>query len=116
MSYQTLLPLVFSEIVGDFGFKKFANHGGIHNFVTGVFGYIFVIYFLIVSLQGSSILLVNAVWDALSGIVESIAAFVFLGERLDEPIKYLGIVFIFIGLIFLKIPVFKKHTFVFPKF
>ena len=98
MSYQDLLPLVFTEIVGDFGFKKFANSGGVTNFAIGIFGYIGVVYYLIRSLQGSSVLLVNAMWDGMSALLESLAAIIFLGERLDEPIKYIGIVFIIIGI------------------
>ena len=116
MSYQDLLPLVFTEIVGDFGFKKFANSGGITNFAIGIFGYIGVIYYLIRSLQGSSILLVNAMWDGMSALLESLAAIIFLGERLDEPIKYAGIAFIIIGIFCLKIPLYRKHKFIFPKF
>jgi multidrug transporter EmrE-like cation transporter len=116
MSYQDLLPLVFSEIIGDFGFKKFANAGGVTNFATGIVGYIGVIYFLIRSLQGSTILLVNPAWDAMSALIEGLAAIIFLGETLDEPIKYVGIAFIITGLFCLKIPLNRKQKFVFPKF
>lgn len=116
MSYQDLVPLVFTEIVGDFGFKKFANSGGVTNFAIGIVGYIGVIYYLIRSLQGSSVLLVNAMWDGISALLESLAAIIFLGERLDEPIKYAGIVFIIVGLFCLKIPLNRKYKFIFPKF
>jgi multidrug transporter EmrE-like cation transporter len=115
MSYQDVLPLVFIEIVGDFGFKQFANHGGLKNFITGTIGYIGVIYYLIRSLQGSNILLVNAVWDGLSALIESIAAIVILGEKFNDPFKYVGIIFIILGLFFVKMPLFRKHTFVFPQ-
>ena len=116
MSYQDLVPLVFTEIVGDFGFKKFANDGGFTNFTIGIVGYIGVIYYLIRSLQGSSVLLVNAVWDGISALIESLAAIIILGETLDEPIKYVGIVFIIAGLFCLKVPLNRKQKFVFPKF
>lgn len=116
MSYQDLVPLVFTEIVGDFGFKKFANSGGVTNFAIGIVGYIGVIYYLIRSLQGSTVLLVNAAWDGISAIVESLAAIIFLGENLDEPIKYVGIIFIIVGLFCLKIPLNRKYKFIFPKF
>ena len=115
MSYQDIIPLVFTEIVGDFGFKEFANYGGLKNFLVGTFGYIGVIYYLIRSLQGSNILLVNAVWDGLSALIESIAAIVILGEKFNDPFKYLGIFMIIIGLIFVKMPLFRKHTFTFPQ-
>lgn len=116
MSYQDLLPLVLTEIVGDFGFKQFANSGGVANFITGIVGYIGVIYFLIRSLQGSTVLIVNAVWDGLSALIETLAAIIILGERLDEPIKYIGIIFIIVGIFCLKIPLYRKHKFTFPKF
>ena len=116
MSYVDLTLLIFTEIVGDFGYKQFADKGGIANFMTGTVGYIGVIYFLIRSLQGSQVLLVNAAWDGLSALIESIAAFVVLGERFDEPMKYVGILFIVLGLFFLKLPVVNTHKFVFPKF
>ena len=81
MSYIDILLLCLTEIVGDFGFKEFANYGGIKNFAIGTVGYIGVIFFLIKSLQGSQILLVNSAWDGLSTLIESIAAMIILGER-----------------------------------
>jgi hypothetical protein len=60
MSYVDIGALCLAEIVGDFGFKAFANNGGIRNFATGSVGYLGVIFFLIKSLQGSTVLLVNA--------------------------------------------------------
>ena len=115
MSYVDLGSLILIEIVGDFGYKKFADEGGIKNFMVGTTGYIGVIYFLIRSLQGSQVLLINAAWDGLSALLESIAAIIFLGERFDDPTKYIGIVFIVIGLFFLKIPLMSDHKFKFPK-
>jgi multidrug transporter EmrE-like cation transporter len=115
MSYQDLIPLIFTEIIGDFGYKEFANKGGFRNFTIGAVGYIGVIYYLIKSLQGSQILLVNAAWDGLSALIESLAAIVILGERFDDPTKYLGIFFIVLGLFFLRMPVVNEHKFVFPK-
>ena len=116
MSYVDIGALCLSEIVGDFGFKAFANNGGIQNFATGSIGYIGVIFFLIKSLQGSTLLLVNSAWDALSTIIESAAAFFILGERFDDPMQYVGLVLIILGLFFLKLPIVNNHTFVMPKF
>jgi multidrug transporter EmrE-like cation transporter len=116
MSYQDLVPLIFTEIVGDFGYKKFANKGGIKNFAVGTIGYIGVVYYLIRSLQGSQVLLVNAVWDGLSALIESIAAIIILGEKFDDPCKYFGIFLIIIGLFFLQIPIISEHKFIFPNF
>ena len=115
MSFMDIFALSLTEIVGDFGYKYFANQGGIKNFAIGTTGYIGVIYFLIKSLQGSQVLLVNAAWDGLSALIESIAAFVFLGERFDDPLKYFGIVLIIVGLFFLKLPLNRVSAFKFPK-
>jgi len=115
MSYQDLIPLIFTEIIGDFGFKKFANEGGIQNFAIGSVGYIGVIYYLIRCLQGSTILIVNVAWDGISALIESIAAMIFLGERFTDPLQYLGVVFIISGLFFLKLPIINKNKFIFPK-
>jgi len=75
-----------------------------------------LIYFLIRSLQGSQILLVNAAWDGLSALLESAAAIIILGERFNDPWKYFGIILIIAGLYFLKLPIVNEHKFVFPSF
>ena len=116
MSYLDITLLIVTEIVGDFGYKKFADKGGIENFTVGTIGYIGVIYSLIRSLQGSQVLVVNAAWDGLSALFESIAAMIVLGERFDDPMKYLGIIFIILGLFFLKLPIVNTHKFIFPTF
>ncbi len=116
MSYLGIGALTAAEIVGDFGFKKFAKEGGIQPFIVGTVGYIGVIFFLIVSLQNSNVLLVNAAWDGISALVESIAAYLYLGERFHDPHKYIGIAFIVIGLLFLKMPMVSPHSFHFPSF
>jgi multidrug transporter EmrE-like cation transporter len=116
MSYVDIGLLSIAEIVGDFGYKEFANKGGIYNFGIGTIGYIGVIFCLIKSLQGSTILLVNAAWDGISALIESAAAIIILGEKFDDPWKYLGVFFIIIGLFFLKLPIVNKRKFTFPKF
>ena len=116
MSYQDIGGLILLEIVGDFGFQQFANNGGMAPFGIGIGGYVGVVYFLIRSLQGSKILLVNAVWDGLSALLETLAAMVILGEYFEDPWKYVGIVFIIVGLFFLKLPLKRLKPFVFPSF
>ena len=116
MSYYDIGLLCLTEIVGDFGYKEFANKGGLKKFLIGTSGYIGVVYSLIRSLQGSQVLLVNAAWDGISALLESIAAFYVLGERFDDPLKYFGIILIVIGLFFLKMPLVSPHKFIFPKF
>ena len=114
MSYQDIGAVTLIEIIGDFGLKQFANHGGAGAFLTGIGGYVGVIYFLIRSLQGSKIILVNVAWDGLSTIIETLAAIILLGEYYEDPLQYLGLALIILGLYFLKIPIFRKKKFIFP--
>ena len=115
MSYVDIGALCLAEIVGDFGLKDFANNGGSQGFTIGIAGYIGVIWFLIRSLQGSTVLLVNAAWDGLSALIESAAAMFILGERFEDPLQYLGVGFIILGLFFLRLPVVNQRVFVLPK-
>ena len=117
--YEMSIPQIFTltclEIVGDFGLKEYANDKGIEYLATGIVGYIGVVIMLIVSLQDSSILLVNNAWDGMSSILESVLAYVILGERFDNYMQYIGILFIMLGMYLLKIPWKKMQTFHIPK-
>ena len=101
MSAFNLIGLTLTEVVGDFGFEKFADTGSKFGLSQGFVGYAGVIWFLIQSLKGANVMWVNGMWDGISGLVESIAAYVFLGERL-QGVQYIGILMICFGLIFLK--------------
>jgi multidrug transporter EmrE-like cation transporter len=114
MSLPELIALSCSEIVGDFGIKSFANGGGLAPLAIGVSGYICVVVMLIVSLQHSTVLMVNGGWDGISTIIESTAAYLFLGERFHHPVQYFGLFLIIVGIYFLKIPLNKKKSFVWP--
>jgi multidrug transporter EmrE-like cation transporter len=115
MIFQQIVTLSVVEIIGDIALKEFANKGGLLPLSIGIGGYIGVVYCLIVSLQNSDILLVNGAWDGISTIVGSIAAYIFLGERFNSYIQYIGLVLIIIGVYLLKIPKNKKIPFHFPK-
>jgi multidrug transporter EmrE-like cation transporter len=104
MSFYTIGLLSLTEIFGDFALKKYANDGGLTNLGYGILGYLGVIYFLVESLRGSSVLMVNAAWDGISAFVESLMAYLILGERFSDPNQYIGIGLIVVGLFFLKIP------------
>ena len=114
MSLADITALSTVEIVGDFALKKFANEGGIAYLATGVAGYVGVLYFLIRSLQGSTVLMVNGAWDGMSTVIESIAAFIILGERFEHMGQYIGLLLIIAGLFLLKIPLKRYRTFKFP--
>ena len=115
MSVAQIAGLSAIEIVGDFGLKEFANRGGLIPLLFGIGGYVGVVLMLIVSLQGSTILMVNGAWDGISTIMNSIAAYILLGERFESWIQYFGLLLIIIGLLLLKIPLTKEEAFVWPK-
>lgn len=114
MSLPQILGLTIIEIIGDFSFKQFSNHGGVVNLIVGILGYVGVVMMLIISLQDSTVIMVNAAWDGISGLIETLCAFVFLGERLDNYLQYFGIAMIASGLYLLKIPWSKNHAFRIP--
>lgn len=98
MKWLNIIALSSAEIVGDFALKEYANKGGIMNLTNGILGYAGVIVFLIRSLKGNTILAVNNEWDGVSALIESVCAYIFLGERFECWTQYLGIVFILFGL------------------
>jgi len=104
MSNFDILALSLSEIMGDFGYKAYARSGAATSFAQGSFGYAGVIFFLIRSLRVGNVLYVNGMWDGVSAALESVAAYVLLGERLERPIEYIGLVLIIVGLFMLHAP------------
>lgn len=115
MSLSQIAALSTIEILGDFSLKNYANDKGIFYLYTGILGYIGVVILLIVSLQGSSVILVNTAWDGISTLIEGAAAYIILGERFNNYFQYLGFFLIVIGLFLLKVPLSDSHIFHIPK-
>jgi len=115
MSLPTILGLTITEILGDVALKEYANDKGEMYLGIGIIGYIGVVILLIINLQGSTILMVNNAWDGTSSLIESVYAYVVLGERFDNYLQYIGVFSIIIGLYLLKIPHSKTHPFHIPK-
>ena len=114
MSLAKITVLSLIEILGDTGATLFANNGGILNLGIGIFGYIGVFIMLIVSLQGSTLMMVNGAWDGVSGLLNTIYSYFVLGERLDEVSQYFGLGFIIAGIYLLKVPLSKTNPFKWP--
>ena len=114
MSLSQIVGLSLVELIGDTGVKNFANQGGITNLGVGIVGYIGVFIMLIVALQGSTLMMVNAGWDGINALFSGIYAFFILGERFDNISQYLGLGLIVAGIWLLKIPLFKENGFVWP--
>lgn len=102
MSFLNLTALSLTEIVGDFGLQKFVADGTFTHLAQGILGYVGVVFFLVRCLSGANIMWINGMWDGMSGLLETLAAYLILGQRLDSPLQYLGIGFITLGLVFLK--------------
>ena len=114
MSVSQIVALSTIEIIGDFALKEFANNGGILPLAVGIGGYVGVVGMLVVALQDSSVLMVNGAWDGVSTLIESLAAYLILGERFEHFMQYVGLLAIVLGLFLLKIPWKKKHPFRLP--
>jgi hypothetical protein len=102
MSLFDITVMSLTEIIGDFGFKNVARSGSIQGWGAGFTGYAGVIYYLIKSLRVGNVTYVNGMWDGVSAILETAAAFFLFGERLNSPTQYLGLGLIIAGLFFLK--------------
>ena len=115
MSLPQILALSLTEIIGDTALKQYANDQGIIYLGIGIIGYIGVVILLIISLQDSSLLMVNNAWDGTSSLLGSLFAYFILGERFDNYLQYFGVFSILLGLYLLKIPLAKNHPFHIPK-
>lgn len=115
MSLPQIFALSAIEIVGDVAFKLFANDSGIVYFGIGAIAYTIMTGIFIVALQNSSILMVNNSWDAMNTVLQSLVAYLFLGERFEHYSQYLGIGFVIVGMYLMKIPWKKDTSFHIPK-
>jgi len=112
LQFLYIIILCIIEILGDFSIKKYVETNLSGYLGGGIVFYGGVIYFLIKSLQGSTILLVNILWDGISALLETLAAMFFLGERMENGIQYLGILTIILGIFMVK---YKEEHFTLKK-
>lgn len=101
-SFKYVLTLSTIEIFSDFQLRWYAQTNLLKHLWAGLIGYAGVIYFLIQSLRLDNLLFVNGLWDGLSGLIESTAAYYFLGDRLKSKHQYAGLVMIIAGVALLK--------------
>jgi len=102
MGFEDIVLLSVVEIFGDFNLRWYAQSNQFSYLVYGIFGYIGVIYYLVKSLRTDNVLYVNGMWDGVSGIVESMAAYLVLGDRLEKPMQYIGLLMVSAGIYLLK--------------
>ena len=102
MGFSDIVLLSAVEIFGDFNLRWYAQSNQFSYLAYGVLGYIGVIYYLVKSLRSDNVLYVNGMWDGVSGIVESVAAYIVLGDRLEKPVQYIGLAMVSVGIYLLK--------------
>ena len=101
-SLASIFFLSVVEIYGDFALRFYAQTNNLTYLFHGIAGYAGVIFFLIQSLRNANVLYVNGMWDGISGILESLVAYVVLGDRLEKPMQYVGLVLTFAGIFLMK--------------
>ena len=102
MGFEDIVLLSVVEIFGDFNLRWYAQSNQFSYLVYGIVGYIGVIYYLVKSLRADNVLYVNGMWDGVSGVLGSLAAYLVLGDRLEQPTQYAGLVMIIAGTYLLK--------------
>ena len=90
------------EVFGDFMLKRYATLGSLSSLGLGVMGYIGVVAALIWSFHTGNVLIINGLWDGMSALIESLAAYFILGDRLESPSQYAGLMLIIVGVFLLK--------------
>ena len=101
-SLASIFFLSVVEIYGDFALRFYAQTNNVTYLYHGIAGYVGVVFFLVQSLRYGNVLYVNGMWDGMSSIVESAAAYIVLGDRLEKPIQYVGLVLTVLGIFLLK--------------
>ena len=97
-----LILLCITEIFGDFQLKFFARGNELSNLGGGLLGYAGVVFFAIRCFKDANVLWVNGMWDGVSGILETAAAYFIFGEVLHTKWQYLGLLLIAAGMTLLK--------------
>jgi len=102
MAFLDIVTLSLVEIFGDFNLLWYTQTNQVEFLYKGILGYIGVVYFLVQALRGGNLLYVNGMWDSLSTVFNSLAAFILLGDRLKTNSQYLGLMLIIVGIYMLK--------------
>lgn len=91
------------EVFADFHLKWYSESGSTLNLGSGIIGYAGVIALLLESFKYNNVLYVNGLWDGISGLVESVAAYVILGDRLKNTQQYVGLIMTLAGVALMKL-------------
>lgn len=97
-----LIVLCIIEIIGDFSLEYYVKSKSNIYLIIGILSYAGVVFLLIESLKTANILYVNAMWDGISALIETLAAFFILGQRFQNIQQYIGIFLLISGIFFVK--------------
>jgi len=103
MFILTIIILSFFEFIGDSNFKFFARTNHKQHLYIGLVAYMVMIFLLISSLKRGNIIFTNGMWDGISAIVTTVAAFVLFKERLSNAFQWGGLVLIIVGCVLLSV-------------
>ena len=98
-----IIAVSLVEYFGDQNFQKFAKTGKTSNLVYGVIFYAFMLKLLIEALKKANLIYMNGMWDGISTIIGTIFAWWLLHERLSNPMQWLGLLLILLGLLSLNV-------------
>ncbi len=92
------------EYMGDSNFKLYARSSDYNYLLYGTIAYIIMIYVIIEVLRNySNVMYMNGIWDALSIVLETLLAYIFLRETLDNNYQVLGFIFVVVGIILMNV-------------
>ena len=91
------------EYGGDASFKLFNKYNSYWWLFFGILCYIVLIGFIIMILKYANVMHMNISWDVISIIIETILAYLLLGEVLRGFNQYFGFFLIILGLVFMNL-------------
>jgi len=99
----TIIIASLLEYLGDSNFKIYARSSDNKYLIYGIIAYIVMVYVLIKILLQSNVMYMNLNWDAVSIILETVLAYILLGEKLDNVYQLAGFITIMIGIVLLNV-------------
>ena len=103
LGFYYVLAVVLIEIFANFNLKWYTASGATQYLLFGVIGYIGVVGGLLAAMSLENVLYVNALWDGLSGLIQGLAAYIILGDRLKSGQQYVGMIMIIAGVVLLQL-------------
>ncbi len=100
--FFTISFIVFASLIeyfGDSSLKYYARTSELKYLFLGTNFYLVIVGMLVYILKYINVSYMNLAWDGSSAILETLLAFILMGERLNNTVQYLGGVFIIIGMI-----------------